>query len=1532
MRNGTAFARFVVVFVCVAAVAGSTTRETAQASHCIITPALGDVTVNQGLPYGRLVRGKETLVKLYLKLPSSLPRCAGTKPAIKIVGGTLMVRNGTAQIGPSVSPLPDAINALVTSSSVLQDSPADAKFIVLGSNLPPATSGIAGSFNASFSITVNYQSKGAPVQGVEDTFTSTQAVTFTTSKVVELPTRPLRVLTVPMAAALDTSQSSTLATAFTNLSRMYPVQDLSGSGLPRVGVLPTANGGIRYALNNPGIVDVGTSLFCGTSVNYAPIQTQLQAFMNAYNNANTTANDVDRTVGVIANTRSSGSPSCFEGFTVTNTQQAWIRLVPNALGVPSTAGSLLGMEFCHTFGCTTSTATLHSYFTNADNLAENVDRAFNGLTWKWLADDRSVMRFTAPGWDNGSTVLEKGDFGYLLCGLGGANTSGCPAAGTGTLTGVAAGTTFQLDGTTDGAGEATTTVGNSHKSTVAPTTAPDPTSPYRFIQKNSTSPIWPPSSGQLLSDLGVPVRFVHSGHTEGGQDVGGAAIGAFSFAFPLDPRTVRIELRKGGTLLWARNLTAAPQVTNLTVSSGSDVELLRTAGTAREASSQQEASTLASKPRTQSPARLRAEGVGDAFGPSGAGAPLLSSLLALDATFTVNSNADPGDGNCDESCTLRDAIQAANDTAGADTIAFSLSSGALTITPTTPLPPITESVTIDGTTQPGFEGTPIVELNGTAISPDCCIESFGNGLTLLPEADNNTIRGLVINGFTTPDWGAGIDIRASLAASSDNNVIEGNFIGTNTTGTAAQGNLFGVVVSGANNTIDGNVLSGNQSRGLQIQGSSATTNSVVGNLIGTDATGTADLGNGGDALRVEGASLNTIGGTSAAERNVVSGNGGHGILLHNSTNNIVQGNYTGTNAAGTAGIANGIDGIAVDGGGSNTIGGPAAGQGNLASGNTNQGISIFGVDFPSTTGNIVQGNKAGTNFDGRAAIPNGGEGIRMHNALNTTVGGTVAGAGNLVSGNASSGVTVIASPGTATGNRILGNSIYGNGGIGIDLGVVAPLGGVTPNDAGDGDTGPNNLQNFPDLTSVTTGGAGTTVQGTLDTEANKAYRLEFFGNSACDASGNGEGQTFLGSRNVETTASGDTSFTFSSATAISSSAWVTATATDPDGNTSEFSACRQAGAAEPPPAPGIVDVDVDTTDDFPADARATFYWDCGGVKYPIKVGVPPTSFDSDAGTAHFDLSTDTSNNCETEAGTGTISVLVDDGFTQTPFTEVANAVVEADDQTPVAAIAAPLPGAKPLQFESLTLWGSGHDAEEGALTGTNLAWSSPTLFTGTRTGEKVLLTPPASGWTPGTYLIKLTAADSEGNPSAEATTSVEILADNDHDGLSATLESQSCFPAGSDNDPSTPGNDLDGDGIPTGNELNTANGPCMAEDTYNAIIDWDPDNLQRMTSGTPISVKVKVPFRNVGQIVPSSVKITKITYVDAQGDFAEADLSQPAISWSATGAEALAKFDRQAFIRTLNTLAIANQTIMVEVSGAFLDGSEWTGKDRTNVK
>jgi hypothetical protein len=575
VRDRALLGRLLLVVACTAIVAGSATRDTAQASHCIITPAIAKAAVGQGLPYARLVRGKETLVKAYLALPTTLPKCAGTSPAIKIVGASLTMKNGTTPILTALPALPDANGALIQSKSTAQNQPADPKFVIQGSKLPPAALNppIPGPFTASFEITVQYQSRGAGSRGVEDAFSSTQSVTFASaggspiSRAVEGPTSALRILAVPMGVALNSSMTSTLEAGLAALSGMYPVQDQTGSGQPRVGVLPTTQGGIRYALNNPGLVDIGnvspTTPFCGTSSNYASIQGQLQGFHNAFNDLNDTVNDVDRTVGVVSSdvsTPSATNPSCFEGFTVTNTREAWIRVVPDAPGVPSTTGSLLGMETCHTFGCTTSTATFHSLYTNADNLAENVDLAFNPLTWSWLSDDRSAMRFTGAGWNNTSTVFEKGDFGYLLCGLGGVNTSGCPALGAGTLTGVPASTElFLLDGTTDDT-RAGTRVRNSFRTTAQPVTAPAPASAYRFLQKNST--------GGVESDLGVPVETVHSGHG-GTDDVGPGTTGVFSFAFPFDSDAVRVELVKqtgaGTILLYRADQTTAPTIDSVEV-------------------------------------------------------------------------------------------------------------------------------------------------------------------------------------------------------------------------------------------------------------------------------------------------------------------------------------------------------------------------------------------------------------------------------------------------------------------------------------------------------------------------------------------------------------------------------------------------------------------------------------------------------------------------------------------------------------------------------------------------------------------------------------------------------------------------------------------------------------------------------------------------------------------------------------------------------------------------------------------------------
>jgi hypothetical protein len=317
-----------------------------------------------------------------------------------------------------------------------------------------------------------------------------------------------------------------------------------------------------------------------------------------------------------------------------------------------------------------------------------------------------------------------------------------------------------------------------------------------------------------------------------------------------------------------------------------------------------------------------------------------------------------------------------------------------------------------------------------------------------------------------------------------------------------------------------------------------------------------------------------------------------------------------------------------------------------------------------------------------------------------------------------------------------------------------------------------------------------------------------------------------------------------------------------------------------------------------------------------------------------------------------VSVLVDDGFSQTGFTDVGRAVVNADNQPPVVSFGAPAPAPatapatgqeiRPgefLQYEGILVRLSAMDPEDNALTGDNLTLTTniPELLGQTFHGERVLLVPPQSpgtGWTPGTYELNATAQDTDGH-TATKTLTIRILADGDHDGFSAAFESGGCFSAGSDTDPSTPGSDSDSDGIPDGNELNTAGGPCNAETTYNAIIDFDPDNLQRTASGTPITVNVKVPFRSVNDIVPSSVKITKVTYVNSSGEVVEEQTSIPNVGWMVLkGEQGQAKFDRQAFIAFLNApnRQIANQTIVVEVSGAFSDGTRWADTDVTNVK
>ena len=550
-------------------------------------------------------------------------------------------------------------------------------------------------------------------------------------------------------------------------------------------------------------------------------------------------------------------------------------------------------------------------------------------------------------------------------------------------------------------------------------------------------------------------------------------------------------------------------------------------------------------------------------------------------TFVVTTTADDA-GTCDASCSLREAMTAANANAGADTIAFDIpGTGVHTIAPTSALPSITEAVTIDGTTESDYipGGAPRIEVNGTSVP------SVGFSVA----APNTTIRGLTINRF----GGTGI----SVAAAASTTTIEANYVGLDATGALAAGNGNGISIFSSSNTIGGstanerNVVSGNPGSAIVVGGGS---NTIQGNYVGTTADGLSSLGN------LEGVGVisngNTIGGPNPGEGNVLSGSttpsgAGAGVSFGNSAaSNTVEGNLIGTNKDGTGAIPNSRRGIYVgtDAGAGNVI------RGNVISGNSGDGIDLFGNSV------TVHGNLIGTNGAGTAALANSGFGIQTSGAgSGNVIGGTTATAGNVISGNnigialgssnnqvfgnsigttaggaslpnqfegiviASGNGNVVGGEGSGepnrirnnggdgvqtyssagTGNRVSANEIANNGGQGIDLNGD----GVTPNDVGDGDTGPNNLQNFPVLTSAT-GGASTSVGGSLDTAAG-TYRVELFANTACDGT-HGEGARFLGGRSVPAGP-----FTATGLGATSAGEVVTATATDAAGSSSEFSAC-----------------------------------------------------------------------------------------------------------------------------------------------------------------------------------------------------------------------------------------------------------------------------------------------------------------------------------------------------------------------------------------
>ncbi len=656
-----------------------------------------------------------------------------------------------------------------------------------------------------------------------------------------------------------------------------------------------------------------------------------------------------------------------------------------------------------------------------------------------------------------------------------------------------------------------------------------------------------------------------------------------------------------------------------------------------------------------------------------------------------NAGENDDDGLCDvnlgmpgEQCTLRAAIENHNaniqDNQGnliPNTINFDIPPPALIQVVGEPLPIVFGKLHIDGTTQPGYNGDPLIEIDGSMAGNDAV------GLWLV--GLENIVEGLNIHSFSA---------EGMILSRTTDHLIQDNYIGTDITGTMDKGNGEAgiLVLETSDNTIMNNVISGNGGAGIEIDG--GDNNDVHGNHIGVDKEGENAIPNDEEGILIHnGAESNTIGN----QGNIISGNVLAGILIMGvgTDNNLVRSNNIGVDEDGNTALGNGIGVQISQGAQSNEIGGSLAGQGNLISGNVEQGVLItdggtnnnrvqdntiganqsrsaalpngtHGVAILNeaqnnvVTDNTIEGNTmhgvlvsgGGTNsnailanFIGSASLPNQEDGIRIadgaqinnisqNNVGNNTqngvtltgngtegntvaanfiigneesgvvlddgatlnfVGGFIVEAKNVIQGNLESGVVVSGGvintimnneisfnnfAGVAvvggTGNAIRMNAIFSNisqpvptqplNGLGIDLGgstAVPGDNGVTPNDPGDADSGPNNLQNFPVLTAVSVTGGNTTIEGTLNSTPNTTFILDFFSNSTADPTGFGEGQNFLGANQVTTNNSGDVAFSFTfNGVSVPQGFFVTATATSQANNTSEFSAALPLGVPQ----------------------------------------------------------------------------------------------------------------------------------------------------------------------------------------------------------------------------------------------------------------------------------------------------------------------------------------------------------------------------------
>ncbi len=1424
---------FVGVVLTVVALIVGVGRASSAATTCTLAPVLRDVTANQGLgSYSPLVRGKETLVRLYLSSPS----CAASGSSIQVSGGSLTVKNGTTTLASGIGPTPALAPTYPTlapySSAAATDSTGDPKFVVPGSALAPQASTAA--YTASFSVTINYIAHASKT----DTIGTARTITFTNlangapiTKAVAARTNALRILVVPMGSAAQPFESqfseaarASVQNGMSTLSRILPVPD-------GIGALNSTTGGIRYSIN-PTLLDTSTLLttingvtkFCGNATNFrTAVRGLLSQYLQNWNVANP-ATPADRVLGVIdSNVSFGGGEGCNDAYAALNGQEAWVRALPDGQS-PSMTGALMAMELVHTMGAVSDARNdggYHSIYANADYLAGDANRAYNVTTRSFLVDDHTVMDLLAP-WHNANTVLERDDYATILCRLGGPTTQSCTAAGgVGSAVGVGADSTFVLSGTTNGTA-AGTHVTESYFATGAPRTEAIASSDYKLVFLNGSTP---------LRTENVLVSFGETDHDGTGAQGGNVGVGVFSVARPFATDANRIELWKGavgsGTLLYSRTRNAtAPQVTSVEVGPPSDGE----GGGGGSAISRISVGSDG--------AQLANDSVDNDISGDG-------RYVAFDSTspcIVTHPRSIVGDTPADITFVSSNAHAVDIfwlDYSGARVFYNTLPSGA-------------------SYTQPTWITHPWVAIDKT------------NGQCI-----GYTLSDAVSKTYTIPASPSyGVYVRDHLA---------------NTTRMMAQDGLWPAISD------DGQYVAFATAAALDAADANGVTDTYVVDRD-PDANGIFDE-SGPGKQRTTLMSVDNTGQAVGSYYSEISGNGR--FILFKS---------------------NGIDYVTDRDGNSDTIfdnSPPVVGRVSL----NDAGVAGEGQDGwadISYTGRYVAFMSNST-----ILVPGGVTGSHIYARDRAT--GTTKLVSVATDGTVSNGYEDL--PGISPDGRFIAFSTSAtNLYPGDDNGVTDCV--IHDRDAdGNGvfdEAGVGKTQTRP-----LRGNCGDTYRPSFSPNFPFSAGVRFI---AFDAPRPGAETQEIVVQNLDTGASQ----VITPTTATNGGGWMPRLAGDgryvsfysgdpnlvggdTNGVQDVFLFDRSGGGSEegPPPVPaGQQPVTVSATGG--GDLLLDLYLVCGSgstTRYPIAVALQPTS--SGEGGATFDYNLDPTFACLN----GHVEATVNDGFQRSAPTTDGQPAVASGDRPPTASIYSPLAGTTFLQYANVPLNGLVEDPDVGVLPGSAVSWTvSGQGINFTATGKNVDVAPrnsggPSGGWTPGTYNVTLTAT-SEG-VTATATSSFTVVGDADNDGLSTTVESQSCFGTGGDSDPLNAWADADGDGIPNAEDVYTSGGPCGAStfESVTAIGTFDPATFNVPSNGNYVTMSARASGRDMTEIVGGTVRLTRIRGATGAGFDVSANPDFQNVTWDVVNNVGYAKFDRQKLIAFLQANKLVNQRVTFTMEG-----------------